>query len=58
MKTGADHYNGFGDDVRLTVAVSAAPEPGTWALMFGGLAMIGGMLRLGRKRQVGSLSVA
>jgi len=39
-------------------SVSAAPEPGTWALMFAGVAMIGGMLRLGRKRQVGSLSVA
>ncbi len=39
-------------------SVSAAPEPGTWALMFAGVAMIGGMLRLGRKRGAGSLSVA
>ena len=32
-------------------AVSAAPEPGTWALMFGGLAMIGGMLRIANARR-------
>ncbi len=31
--------------------VSAAPEPGTWALMFGGIAMIGGMLRVAKARR-------
>jgi len=31
--------------------VSGAPEPGTWALMFGGLAMIGGMLRIASARR-------
>ncbi len=31
-------------------AVSAAPEPSTWALMIAGVAMIGGMLRFGRRR--------
>jgi len=30
---------------------SAAPEPTTWALMFGGLAMIGGMLRIAKARR-------
>lgn len=32
-------------------AVSAAPEPGTWAQMFAGLAMIGGMLRIANARR-------
>lgn len=32
-------------------SVSAAPEPGTWALMLGGLAMIGGMLRIAGARR-------
>ncbi len=30
-------------------SVSAAPEPSTWAFMIAGLAMVGGMLRLGRR---------
>ena len=34
------------------LAVSAAPEPGLWALMIAGLAMMGGALRL-RRRQTG-----
>ena len=38
--------------------VSAAPEPSVWMLMIAGVAMIGSALRLGRKRGVGSLSVA
>jgi len=48
------------DGVSLTggSAVSAAPEPSIWMLMIAGVAMIGGALRLGRKRGVGSLSVA
>ena len=29
--------------------ISAVPEPGTWTLMFAGVAMMGGMLRLGRR---------
>jgi len=33
-----------------TLTVSAAPEPATWALMFGGVAMAGGALRLSRKK--------
>jgi len=41
------------NELRLSgnAAVSAAPEPGTWALMFGGLAMIGGMLRIANARR-------
>ena len=31
--------------------VSAAPEPSSWLLMMASVAMIGGMLRLGRRRQ-------
>jgi len=33
-------------------AVSAAPEPGMWALMFAGVAMVGSFLRLSRKQGV------
>ncbi len=32
-------------------SVSAAPEPGMWALMFAGVAMIGGMLRFANVRR-------
>ena len=36
--------------VTATVApVSSAPEPGTWALMFAGVAMVGGALRMARR---------
>ena len=31
-------------------AISAAPEPSTWALTIAGIGMIGGMLRYGRRR--------
>ena len=31
--------------------VSAAPEPGSWALMLGGVALLGSMLRLERSRR-------
>ena len=37
-------------------AVSAAPEPGTWALMFAGVAMLGAMLRFGRRREGAALA--
>jgi len=33
------------------IALSAAPEPSTWAMMLGGLGLIGGMRRLRRIRQ-------
>ena len=39
------------DPTSITIgAVSAAPEPATWLLLFAGVAMIGGMLRSGRRR--------
>ena len=41
----------------VTVTVSAAPEPSTWALMIAGVATVGGMLRFGRRRS-GALAVA
>jgi len=47
---GTRYYQNSGEPVTLT-ATSAAPEPGTWALMFGGLAMIGGMLRIANARR-------
>jgi hypothetical protein len=49
-----DRADGLHGDRHLQVdaATSAAPEPGAWALMIGGLAMIGAMLRLGRRRTV------
>jgi hypothetical protein len=35
---------------------SAAPEPATWAMMFGGLAMVGGTLRYGRRKNPARLA--
>ena len=43
-------------DGTVAFTVSAAPEPSVWALMIAGVAMIGGMLRLGRRR--GSMASA
>ena len=40
---------GFGN-LTFASAVSAAPEPSTWALMIAAVAMIGGILRFGRRR--------
>ncbi len=40
-----------------TFTISAAPEPGVWALMIAGVAMIGSALRFSRK-QNGALAVA
>jgi len=40
-----------------TYTISAAPEPGVWALMIAGVAMIGSVLRFSRK-QNGALAVA
>lgn len=42
-------------NVSAISAVSAAPEPETWALMFAGVAMLGIMLRFGRRRQGAAL---
>ena len=53
--------DGFTDgEGKLTIAdtaVSAAPEPGAWALMFVGVVMLGAMLRFGRRRQGAPLAV-
>ena len=54
---------GIGDEQHgLFGSISAAPEPGTWALMFGGIGMIGGMLRLAKARhreaEVASIATA
>ena len=38
-------------DISAPPPVSAAPEPSTWVLMFAGVAMLGAMLRFGRRRQ-------
>ena len=46
-KTGKDVVDTYG----VLSPTSAAPEPGTWALMFGGIAMIGGMLRIAHARR-------
>lgn len=47
---GSSGYSMELDDV-LASAVSAAPEPSTWALMIAGIAFLGAALRLGRRRQ-------
>jgi hypothetical protein len=39
------------------VSVSAAPEPATWALMFFGVALAGGALRLSRQRRPITLAI-
>lgn len=38
-------------------AVSAAPEPGVWALMIAGLGLMGAALRFGRRRQGAMLAI-
>ncbi len=44
----------FGDAVLvISDAVSAAPEPGVWALMLSGIAALGAVLRLTRARRRG-----
>jgi hypothetical protein len=55
-----ENYNGEFVATNLVVsAVSAVPEPGTWALMFGGLAVIGGMLRIAsRRREIEAAGIA
>ncbi len=53
-------YNGFEYDSQDAVTeggfplviTSAAPEPSMWALMITGVAMVGGFLRWGRKREL------
>ena len=50
--TGVDASTGLD-----SVSISAAPEPGVWALMIAGLAMMGGALRL-RRRQTGAVAAA
>ena len=35
--------------VSATASVSAAPEPGTWALMIVGVGLVGGMIRYSRR---------
>ena len=47
---GAEFYQYDGVATTLT-ATSAAPEPSTWALMVGGIAMIGGLLRVAHARR-------
>ena len=48
---GANNSGLYLDNVQVT----AAPEPGVWALMIAGLAMMGGALRL-RRRQTGAVA--
>ena len=44
------------DDLDVEEAVSDAPEPTTWALLIGGVALIGGMLRFQRRRTFSSVA--
>lgn len=47
--------DGYADNLSFVLsapgAVSGAPEPGTWALMLGGVGMLGGMLRAHARRR-------
>jgi hypothetical protein len=47
----AGSNNNFGGDAG-TFAISAAPEPATWALLFLGVGMAGGALRMAKRRMV------
>ncbi len=51
-------FFGINDTLTITAApgASAAPEPGTWALMFAGVGMMGAALRYGRARRNASLA--
>ncbi len=40
----------------IATTISAAPEPASWALMFMGVAMVGGTLRYGRRFKAAQLS--
>ena len=62
---GADYYSAGGIGIATTpdshfygaASIGAAPEPGVWALMIAGLAMMGGALRF-RRRQAGAVAAA
>lgn len=41
----------FGTVVISDAAVAAAPEPGTWALLLGGIGMLGALMRIGKARR-------
>jgi choice-of-anchor C domain-containing protein len=40
------------------VSIAAVPEPATWAMMIGGFALVGGSLRVARRRKVQALAAA
>jgi hypothetical protein len=44
------------DEFVSSVQVSAVPEPTVWAMMLGGMALMGFALRLGRRRTAGALA--
>jgi choice-of-anchor C domain-containing protein len=40
------------------VSIAAVPEPATWAMMIGGFGMVGGAMRLARRRQKAAFATA
>lgn len=52
LATGALTQIGQTEDALFGIAVAAVPEPATWAMMIGGMGVVGASLRTRRRREV------